>query len=118
LTIEWEQVGDSLVVRLAGELDVHTAEGFKREVSRALEKTRVSRLVLNLKKVSFIDSSGLGAILGRYKAMSQRGGRLIIVSPSRPVRPVLKLSGLHGIIPFFSSEGAALAGEGEVAKYR
>lgn len=65
----------TLIVRLEGEVDMHVADTFRKTVDEAMEQAGVPNLMLNLARVTFIDSSGLGVILGRYKRIAQLGGR-------------------------------------------
>lgn len=76
---EWKEKS-ILVVRLSGELDHHTADQVREQVSQAIEEKQVRHLILNLENLSFMDSSGLGVILGRYKQMKQANGEMIICS--------------------------------------
>ncbi len=99
-----------VILRLEGELDLGTAETFRRAAEEALERHGSYRLVLNLAGVSFIDSSGLGAILGRYRRIAQRQGRMALVAPPENVRAMLELSGVFKVIPIYDSEQKALAG--------
>ncbi len=106
---DYELVGRTLVVRLQGELDLVAAEEFRRIVEKALDQTDARVLLLNLGQVTFIDSSGLGAILGRYRRMTQNQGHVILVGAGPALRPILEMSGLLRIIAHFDSEGEALA---------
>lgn len=99
-----------VILRLGGELDMHTAEAFRRAAEDALERHGTYRLVVNLAGVSFIDSSGLGALLGRYRRIAQRQGKLALVAPPENVRAMLELSGVFKVIPVYDSEQKALAG--------
>jgi stage II sporulation protein AA (anti-sigma F factor antagonist) len=99
---------DTLVVRLHGELDLVVADEFRTGVDRELERRSVRNLVLNLEGVSFIDSSGLGAIIGRYKRISRQGGKVIITRAKPQVKRILELSGLMKIIGMSASEAEAL----------
>ncbi|WP_422121593.1 STAS domain-containing protein, partial [Pediococcus pentosaceus] len=65
--MDLEQKGSVLLVRLQGELDHHTAEELRGQVEQVLADGQVKHIVLNLELLSFMDSSGLGVILGRYK---------------------------------------------------
>lgn len=96
-----------LVLRLSGELDLEAADKFRRLAEDALSQGRVRNVCLNLSGVSFIDSSGLGAILGRYKRVSQMRGRMTLVGASGPVRNILELSGVLKIIPMCETEEQA-----------
>ena len=97
-----------LLVRVEGELDVHMAGEFRQRVDAALEADGVRHVLLSLKGVTFIDSSGLGAILGRYKKVSAIGGRMLAANVRPQVARVFELSGLLKIIPTFGTETEAL----------
>ena len=62
-----------------------------------------------MRYVTFIDSSGLGVILGRYKRLRPHGGNVIVAAPSPQARKALELSGLAGIIPICDTEDEAWA---------
>jgi stage II sporulation protein AA (anti-sigma F factor antagonist) len=109
LHVAAELVGNTLVIRLHGELDMYTAEEFKHEAERHLMDLRVKNLVLVLSKTSLIDSSGVGAILGRYRTIQQRGGTMIAVGLRPVVKRILKLSGVLGVVETAESERRALA---------
>jgi len=104
-----ELVGNTLVIRLQGELDMHTVEEFKHEAERYLMDKRVKNLVLVLSKTSLIDSSGVGAILGRYRTIKERGGTMIAVGLRPVVKRILKLSGVLNVVETAESERRALA---------
>lgn len=96
-----------LVVRIDGELDIHTAAAFRTAVDNALEQTGAQHILLNFGGVEFIDSSGLGVILGRYKRISFQGGKLLMACMQPQVLRVLELAGLPRIMGMFSSEAEA-----------
>ena len=98
-----------LIVRLEGELDMHVADEFRRTVDDALDSSGVKYLLLNLKGVEFIDSSGLGVILGRYKKITSKGGRILITGVRAPVKRLFEFSGVLKIIKICTSETEALA---------
>lgn len=107
MKIDSEVLENTLILRLHGELDVHTAEIFKAEADELLD-LGPSNVILNVEEVTFIDSSGLGAILGRFKRISSAQGRMVIVRPKPHIRQILELSGLRQIIPVYYSEKTAL----------
>jgi stage II sporulation protein AA (anti-sigma F factor antagonist) len=108
MNVEFYKTKGTLVSRVYGELDLVTAEDFRVTVDRELEQEEVSKLVLNLRNVSFIDSSGLGVILGRYKRMVQKGGEMTIVEAKPQIHRILELSGIMRIMRVYSSESEAL----------
>ncbi len=93
-----------LFVHLNGDLDMHTVPDFKEEVISELRNNNLNKLVINLKGVDFIDSTGLGAILGRYRNLSDKGGKLILVGLSPQVKRILELSGVLELVPVFDTE--------------
>ncbi len=115
MQLDHEIVAGNLVFRVQGELDLNTAERFRLYVDDAMDRHRCYQAVLNLRKVTFVDSSGLGAIIGRYRRIAQRQGTISIVSPPPHVLSVLELSGIKKIIPVYSSEQKALAPEARMA---
>ncbi len=94
---------DTLTVTIPGEIDHHSARTIREEIDRSLFYYRPKELVLNLAEVSFMDSSGLGLILGRMTRMQELGGRLVIADPSRETVKILKLAGLEKVLTFRTS---------------
>ncbi len=70
--------GPRLHVKLSGELDHHSAEQTRNMLDTLLKDITVRDLTLDLSGVSFMDSAGLGVILGRYRILSMRGGHLTV----------------------------------------
>jgi len=99
---------DVLVVRLSGELDHHEAESLRDEWKDMIYNNPVKHIILNLESVTFMDSSGLGVVLGRYKEVMQLGGEMVICSISPPVKRLFEMSGLFKIIRFEENEAFAL----------
>lgn len=109
MLIETERIGPNLIVQVDGELDLETSPLFREKVESKLNQYEmIKHLILDLKKVNFIDSSGLGAILGRFKRLSQQGGRLSAINVSPQVRRIFELSGLLKIMDIYSDRQQAL----------
>lgn len=107
--IETERIGSNLIVTLDGELDLETSPEFRTLVENKLDQYQTIRhLILDLKKVNFIDSSGLGVILGRFKRLSQEGGRLSAINVSDQIRRIFELSGLLKIMDIYNDRRQAL----------
>jgi len=99
---------DNLIVKVVGELDLVVAKEFRETVDKMLMDRPVKNLILDFSKVSFIDSSGLGAILGRYKLVQQKEGKMSILGVTPAVYRILELSGIMRIIPIFKPEDTTL----------
>ncbi|MFS8512904.1 MAG: anti-sigma F factor antagonist [Planifilum fulgidum] len=108
LSVEVTDSRNVLVVRLAGELDHHTAAKVRNEIDEKLTTGLYTNLVFNLSGLTFMDSSGLGVLLGRYKRVSQLGGNMILCAVNPSIYRLMELSGLFKILPIYKSEQSAL----------
>jgi stage II sporulation protein AA (anti-sigma F factor antagonist) len=96
------------VVRLQGELDHHAVEQIRDDIERGLAKTEYRALVISFRGIDFMDSSGLGLILGRYRSVMQHGGRMALCEVSPMLRKLFELSGLLKILPVYETESEAV----------
>lgn len=99
---------DMLKVNLKGEIDHHMALVIKEEIDRYIEKHRIKKVLFNFKDVSFMDSSGVGMIIGRYKKLQKAGGAIGVVYLTPRVKRIFEMSGLFNIINYFSDESEAI----------
>jgi stage II sporulation protein AA (anti-sigma F factor antagonist) len=90
--------GDTLTVKIRGEIDHHNAVKIRKDIDSEIFSARPKRLVFNLSCVDFMDSSGLGLILGRFSSMREVGGELVVQNPSKNVMKILKLAGAERIL--------------------
>ena len=91
---ETEQIGGALVVKLYGEIDQHCVSEIRDDIDRQIAIRNINSLIVDLGGVEFMDSSGIGMIMGRYKNMVSRGGKMMLVRPQPQVDKVLELSGI------------------------
>jgi stage II sporulation protein AA (anti-sigma F factor antagonist) len=108
LNIGMEIRNDVLCIRLSGELDHHAADSLREQATEMLESSGVRHIVLNLENLTFMDSSGLGVILGRYKHVKQLHGEMIVCAISPPIKRLFDMSGLFKIIRLEPTEEYAL----------
>jgi stage II sporulation protein AA (anti-sigma F factor antagonist) len=108
LNIDMEVKNDVLCIRLTGELDHHTAEDLRELATNAIEKYNIRHILLNLEHLSFMDSSGLGVILGRYKQIKQLHGEMVVCAISPAIQRLFDMSGLFKIIRLEPTEEFAL----------
>lgn len=109
MKVETKRVGRALVVRCSGELDLASAPEFRRAVDAELSEWEgLRQVILNLGQVTFVDSSGLGAILGRYKRAQQRQGSMVLVDVPPALRRLLEFSGIFRLLPTRATEDEAL----------
>lgn len=96
--MEHEKKRDTLTVYLSGELDHCCAQSIRRELDTLISDSAVRHLILDMKQMSFMDSSGIGVILGRYRTLSQRGGMVSVKNMNPQVRRIFLLSGMQQVI--------------------
>jgi len=96
------------VVDIDGELDHHTADFLRDKVDSVLEDTNIKIIVFDLKKLKFMDSSGIGVLIGRYKVVSQRGGVVAVTGVTPQINKIFEVSGLYKIIKKYNSLDTAL----------
>lgn len=109
LNVEFKMLEDVLIVRLNGELDHHEAEILREKWKEEMYKNPVKHVLLNLQEVSFMDSSGLGVVLGRYKEVLQLGGKMVVCSITPPIQRLFDMSGLFKIVSQAENENFALS---------
>lgn len=85
---------DTLTVFIQGELDHHTAKQIRSRIDSEISRRNPLKLELDFSQVSFMDSSGIGLVMGRYKLMSQRGGKVFVLNPTPPIKRVMQISGI------------------------
>ena len=90
--------GRELELFLQGELDHHGAKGLLQRLDREIETALPLRLTLDFSAVTFMDSSGIGVVLGRYKTLSRRGGTVAVRQPTPHVNQIFRMSGLYQIV--------------------
>ncbi len=106
-----------ITVWLSGELDHHAARSLREQVDAAVERSVATVLRLDFAGVTFMDSSGIGLIMGRYRLMTARGGRLLVVGASERLLRVMKLAGLEKL-PVWENGGQAVAHTSPKRPYR
>ena len=90
-----EQKEEGLSVLLEGELGHHEALSALRSLEDAISQQSPSRMELDFSGVSFMDSSGIGLVMGRYRNISKTGGELHITGTSPQIYKVMKLAGIE-----------------------
>lgn len=96
--ITYENRGDTLVIHIHGEIDHHSAAPARKTMDEKIATERPARVLLELSEVDFMDSSGLGLIMGRFALVKQYGGTLAVLDPSPAVLKIMNLAGMERMI--------------------
>ena len=95
---EYIKQDKALVVRISEEIDQDTVDKIKRKIDDEIEKYLPKKVIFDFEDITFMDSSGIGMILGRYKLIKLIGGDMEIVNVSKTVNRIFKMSGIGRII--------------------
>ncbi len=84
---------DALKILLSGEIDHHNAKEMREAIDARVREERPEVLVLDFTNVEFMDSSGLGLIIGRYRLMNELSGRVEVAGANPRIKSILKMAG-------------------------
>lgn len=98
MNIKYDEVDKLLTCQITEEIDHHTTEKIRRILDDEIERYIPKRMVFDFDKVSFMDSAGIGMILGRYKMMRMLGGSMEMINVNSNVKKIFEMSGIPKII--------------------
>jgi stage II sporulation protein AA (anti-sigma F factor antagonist) len=106
--LKFDKRENVLIITLSGELDHNSAEEVRVKIDDRIDRDNIEKAVIDFSGVTFMDSSGIGAVLGRYKKLSNRGGMLCIAEPSKNVNRIFELAGLYKVIKNYNTVDEAV----------
>lgn len=89
----------TLYVVLMGELDEHSASHTRISLDDIFSSGDFSQIIIDLSELDFMDSTGIGVLIGRYKRMKSRNIPIYICNPSRHAERIFKMTGLYDLMP-------------------
>ena len=92
-----------LVEFLCTELDHHIAEEVREEIDAIITDHSIKNIVFDFKNMRFMDSSGIGVVIGRYRKIAKDGGKVAVVNVSTQVKKIFDLSGMNKIIGIYNT---------------
>ncbi len=95
MSVEINVTGEVVTAYISGELDHHSARGIREDIDAAVEMNMPTLLILDFSGVNFMDSSGIGLVMGRYRLLSKTGASLHICGASPQIYKVFKLAGIE-----------------------
>ena len=97
MAVKIETKGEVVTAYLSGELDHHTAKEMREGIDTAIQVNMPTLLIIDFSDVTFMDSSGIGLVMGRYKLLSEFNGTLEVSGLSNNAYKVMRLAGLDRI---------------------
>jgi len=108
LNIKFTNRGSTLIASFSGELDHHFAEYARNKIEGELLKATTRDVIFDFSGLSFMDSSGIGVIVGRYANIKKLGGKAAIICKDNKIRRILEISGILKLMPIFENLNSAL----------
>ena len=99
MNVSYNKKDKVLIIKLTEEIDHHTTEKIRRIADYEIERHIPRKVIFDFDKVSFMDSAGIGLVLGRYKNASLLGAKTELVNVGKSVFKILKMSGIAKLIP-------------------
>lgn len=99
MQVKFSNKGTILVVSIIGELDHHSAEYLRQKVDGEMIKSTTKNIIFDFSKVSFMDSSGIGTIIGRYKNIQKLNGKAVVSGVNSQIKRIFEMAGMLKIIP-------------------
>lgn len=103
MNLKFSMIDNCLIVHLIGELDHHSAEEVRIKIDDRIDRDNIKKLILNFRDVTFMDSSGIGVVIGRFKKLKNKGGKICVAEVNKRVDRVFSLSGLYKIIDCYKN---------------
>ena len=107
LSVKFFMRKNSMYIRMNGEMDQESVGNLKEKLVQIIKEKNVKNIVLNLKELTFLDSTGIGIIIGRYNQLKLKGGKVILCSINKNIERIILLSGLPRICIIKENEEAA-----------
>lgn len=108
MQVKLSKKGTTLIAGIIGELDHHSAEYIRQKIDNEMTKATTRNIIFDFTKLGFMDSSGIGVLMGRYRIIQKMGGRAVIVNADVQIQRILEMSGILKIIPVYTSVDAAV----------
>lgn len=102
MDIKYRNYNNVLYVMLVGDLDEHTAKKTSGELDNLFTASPSKQIIIDLSEMKFMDSTGIGVLIGRYKKMKEKGVSIFISNPSYHAEKIFNLTGLYDIMPKIS----------------
>lgn len=106
MSVTFQKQRRKLIAELRGELDHHSAEPMRKEIDNRIRQDKPSVLRLDFRNVTFMDSSGVGLVMGRYRLLRSWDGKLELSGMSCTIRRIMQMSGMEKIAVVITEKGS------------
>jgi len=95
---EFDEMEGSLYIKFKEDIDHHTTEKIRRSIDNEITRFMPRKVIFDFSRISFMDSAGIGLLIGRYKLTRMLGGATEIINVNKSIKKVLEMSGIVKII--------------------
>ena len=104
MIVEFKKEGKLLIFKLTEDVDQHTSEKIRRKMDNEIKRYIPRKVIFDFSNISFMDSAGIGMVLGRYKLAKMLDGELEIINVNKSMKKIFDMSGVSRIINIFEEE--------------
>ncbi|WP_024833539.1 anti-sigma F factor antagonist [Ruminiclostridium josui] len=109
MDVKLSKKGTTLVVRIMEDMDHHSAQYLRQKIDSEITKATIKNIIFDFTNVNFMDSSGIGVVVGRYKNVCKLNGKAAIVNANPKILQIFEMSGVLKIIPVYNSLDTAIS---------
>jgi stage II sporulation protein AA (anti-sigma F factor antagonist) len=109
MNIDFEYVDRLLILKINGDIDHHTCEEIRSKIDKEIAIKNPKSILFDMEHVGFMDSSGIGVLIGRYKLISNSGGKAGMINVKPQVMRICEICGLQKIIRIYTGKKQAIA---------
>lgn len=106
ISVKTEKIDDISLIEIDGEVDTYTSSKIKQDILQVVEQT--PKIIISMEKVKFIDSTGLGILIGVLKKVKEKEGEMIIVSPNSYINQIFEITGLFKVFKIVENTQQAI----------
>ena len=90
---------NTLYINIVGDLDEHNAVNVRKDIDNLIKFENYKQIIIDLSELDFMDSTGIGVLIGRYKLVKDKGVPIFISSPNKQVDKIFSMTGIYNIMP-------------------
>lgn len=108
MNIGFEQLERLLIVKIGGDIDHHSCEEIRARIDKEITVKNSKYIIFDMENVGFMDSSGIGVLIGRYRQLLNNSGKAAMINVNPQVKRLTEICGLQKIIPIYSNKKQAI----------
>ena len=105
MKVNYDSKDKLLKLEINEEIDHHISQNLRRTIDYEIQRRNPKRIILDFNNVYFMDSAGIGMVIGRYKTASMVGAKLEMINVKENIKKIFKMTGVLKIIPIIEEEG-------------